>query len=84
MTPQRTYPEGVTSWIDVAHADPAGAREFYGGLFGWQFVEAGPGGQYVVAQLDGLDVAGLAPASSGGPAWTPTSRSTTRTRRRPG
>jgi len=68
MTQQRTYPEGVTSWIDVEHPDLAVAREFYGGLFGWRFVEVG-GGQYVVAQLDGQDVAGLAESSDGTPAW---------------
>ena len=65
-TQQRTYPEGVTSWIDVEHPDLAVAREFYGGLLGWQFVEAG-GGAYVIAQLDGQDVAGLASGTSG--AW---------------
>lgn len=63
MEIQRTYPAGVTSWIDVEHPDRLVAREFYGGLFGWQFVEAG-GGQYLVAQLDGRDVAGLAEGTS--------------------
>ncbi|MFI0408273.1 VOC family protein [Actinomadura sp. 3N508] len=58
---QRTYPAGVTSWIDVEHPDLAAAREFYSGLFGWTFLRVGGGGlQYVVAQLDGRDVAGLA------------------------
>lgn len=65
METQRTYPEGVTSWIDVEHPDLAVAREFYGGLLGWQFVEAG-GGAYVVAQVDGQDVAGLASGDSSG------------------
>lgn len=58
-THQRTYPDGVTSWIDVEHPDLVVAREFYGGLFGWRFVEAG-GRAHVVAQLDGQDVAGFA------------------------
>jgi predicted enzyme related to lactoylglutathione lyase len=80
MTQQRTYPEGVTSWIDVEHPDLAVAREFYGGLFGWQMVEVG-GGQYVVAQLDGRDVAGPSRPTARRPG-TPTSPSTTRTRRR--
>lgn len=58
---QRTYPEGVTSWIDVEHRDLAAAREFYGGLFGWTFHEVGDERtRYLVAQLDGQDVAGLA------------------------
>lgn len=64
MDSQRTYPEGVTSWIDAEHPDLTVAREFYGGLLGWQFVEAG-GGAYVIAQLDGQDVAGFAEGASG-------------------
>ncbi|MFG2087222.1 VOC family protein [Spirillospora sp. NPDC048824] len=58
---QRTYPEGVTSWIDVEHRDLTAAGEFYGELFGWTFLEAGgEGPEYLVAQLNGQDVAGLA------------------------
>ena len=57
----RTYPEGVTSWIDVEHRDLAAARDFYGGVFGWTFVEVGGDrAQYVIARLDDRDVAGLA------------------------
>jgi predicted enzyme related to lactoylglutathione lyase len=71
---QRAYPEGVTSWIDVEHRDLAAAREFYSGLFGWRFLEVGSERmRYVVAQLDGQDVAGLAEsvdaAASGSGGW---------------
>ena len=69
MTQPRTYPEGVTSWVDTEQADLGAAGDFYGGLFGWTFSEATPPGvpfRYVIAQLDGLDVGGL-----GGPATTP-------------
>lgn len=69
MTQPRTYPEGVTSWVDTEQADLGAALDFYGGLFGWTFSEATPPGvpfRYVIAQLDGLDVGGL-----GGPATTP-------------
>lgn len=58
-TQQRTYPAGITSWIDLEQTDLDATRSFYGGLFGWEFEEVG-GGQYVIARLDGLDVAGLA------------------------
>jgi predicted enzyme related to lactoylglutathione lyase len=58
----RTYPAGVTSWVEVALPDLAAGLAFYGSLFGWQF-------DGLVATLDGLDVAsvgdGPAPA-----AWT--------------
>ncbi len=71
MTEARTYPAGVTSWIDVEVDDVEAAQEFYGGLFGWTFTQVTPPGipaVYVIAQLDGQDVAGI-----GGPA-TPTGR----------
>ncbi|TJY70866.1 VOC family protein [Arthrobacter sp. CAU 1506] len=81
MDQVRTYPEGVTSWIDVEHRDIEKAKEFYGGLFGWTFADATPPGaspRYVIAQLDGRDVAGLGEArvvggegtaGGGEPAW---------------
>ena len=62
----RHYPEGVTSWIDVECGDVEGAKEFYAGVFGWTFADATPPEapfRYVIAQLDGNDVAGI-----GGPA----------------
>jgi predicted enzyme related to lactoylglutathione lyase len=66
MTEPRTYPTGVTSWIDVEVDDLEKAKAFYGGLFGWTFERATPPDSpftYVIAKLDGHDVAGL-----GGPA----------------
>jgi predicted enzyme related to lactoylglutathione lyase len=69
----RTYPHGVTSWIDTEQPDPEAARAFYGELFGWAFSEAvppGAPGSYLVATLDGQDVAAIAPAADGRPvAW---------------
>jgi predicted enzyme related to lactoylglutathione lyase len=29
-------------WFEVGTDDPAGARDFYGGLFGWSFTAEGP------------------------------------------
>ncbi len=62
MSQARTYPEGVTSWIDIEHRDVEAAKAFYGELFGWTFADAttpGASAHYVVAQLDGLDAAGI-------------------------
>jgi hypothetical protein len=28
---------GSVCWIDVSSTDPAGSRDFYGGLFGWTY-----------------------------------------------
>ncbi|WP_028659927.1 VOC family protein [Nocardioides insulae] len=73
MTTVRTYPEGVPSWVDLEPADLPAALDFYGRLFGWTFQEMGPPGQppsYVVAQLDGRDVAGFSPGSGeAAPVW---------------
>jgi predicted enzyme related to lactoylglutathione lyase len=70
---QRTYPHGVTSWIDLEVPDTEAARRFYGELFGWSFAEAmppGSPGSYLIATQDGQDVAAIAPASGGSvPAW---------------
>lgn len=67
---QRTYPHGVTSWIDVTHQDTAAAERFYAGLFGWTFTPATPPDspfRYAIARLDGHDVAGLGgPVDPGG------------------
>ena len=40
MAEARTYPHGVTCWVDTAQQDVDTAIQFYGGLFGWEFVEA--------------------------------------------
>src|SRR5687768_2477827 len=66
-TQQRTYPGGVTSWIDLQQPDLAATRAFYGGLFAWDF-EAVGGGQYVIARLGGQEVAGLGEGDGG--RWT--------------
>lgn len=60
-------------WIDIEPADAKAAQPFYAGLFGWAFADAmppGAPGSYLIAQLDGHDVAALAspqPVATG--AW---------------
>ena len=74
-TQPRTYPEGVTSWVDIEVDDVDAAQAFYGGLFGWTFTQATPPEapvRYLVAQLDGQDVAGIggrADSSTATPTW---------------
>jgi uncharacterized protein len=54
---------GVPCWVDTSQPDPAAAIAFYGGLFGWDFVDAMAAdtpGQYLLARLDGSDVAAIA------------------------
>lgn len=57
MSEREEYPPGVPCWVDVMVPDPAAARAFYAGLFGWEF--ASGTGPYVVARLGGRDVAGV-------------------------
>jgi predicted enzyme related to lactoylglutathione lyase len=62
MTESRTYPQGVPSWIDTVAHDLDGAKRFYAGLFGWTFTDAIPAeapGNYLIATIDGQDVAAI-------------------------
>ncbi len=75
MTLQRTYPQGVTSWIDLEQDDVEAATAFYGALLGWTFHDATPPHapvRYVIAQLDGQDAAGIGGPRTPG-TGTPTS-----------
>jgi uncharacterized protein len=36
------YIPGVPCWVDASEPDPEAAREFYGGLFGWEFEDVIP------------------------------------------
>jgi len=70
-TLQRTYPQGVPSWVDTDQQDPHAAQEFYGGLFGWTFTTVSPPGGpvYAIATVDGRDVAGIGQALKAPSAW---------------
>ena len=86
MAQQRTYPHGVTCWIDTEQPDPEAASRFYAALFGWTFTDAVPSdapGTYLVATLEGQDVAAIGPPPAAPRRGTPTSPWTTRTPRRP-
>jgi predicted enzyme related to lactoylglutathione lyase len=61
--PERTkHAPGSWCWPEIAAADPATARGFYGELLGWEFREM-PGGGYAVAHRKGRAVAGLRAAT---------------------
>lgn len=53
-------------WTELATRDAAGAKAFYGGLFGWTFKEDDP--QYLEIQRDGQPIGGMLPMS--GEKWT--------------
>jgi predicted enzyme related to lactoylglutathione lyase len=53
-------------WVDLSSSDPAGSREFYSKLFGWQ-IEVSPDpqyGGYAMAKVGGKDAAGIGPKQS--------------------
>lgn len=63
MSEPRTYPHGVPSWVDTVAQDLDEAKRFYSGLFGWTFTDAIPAeapGSYLIATIDGQDVAAIA------------------------
>jgi len=72
MAGPRTYPHGVTCWIDTEQPDLQAASRFYSGLFGWKLTDAAPPGApgpYRIATLGGQDVGALAATSAGAAAW---------------
>ncbi|MGV0812202.1 VOC family protein [Mycolicibacterium boenickei] len=68
MTEPRTYPSGVPCWVDTDQQDVLAAQDFYGRLFGWSFENVLPEdaqGAYLIATLDGQDVAAISSAETG-------------------
>jgi hypothetical protein len=60
VTKARTYPHGVTCWVDTEQADVEAASGFYAAVFGWTLTNALPPGEpgsYLIATFNGLDVA---------------------------
>jgi uncharacterized protein len=64
MSERTSYEPGTPSWVDLSTPDPAAAKQFYGGLFGWEAEDAGPveeTGGYSMFTLRGRNVAGVGP-----------------------
>jgi predicted enzyme related to lactoylglutathione lyase len=61
MTGSATPEINRPAWVDLGSKDPAGSREFYSKVFGWD-IEVNPDpqyGGYALARIDGKDVAGI-------------------------
>jgi uncharacterized protein len=74
-----SYPPGVPCWVDTLTDDLPSADRFYGGVFGWESAgprptPGDPPGEYFVARVSGLDVAGVGCLGDGvrtpPPGWT--------------
>jgi uncharacterized protein len=64
MTERTSYEPGTPSWVDLATPDIDASARFYGELFGWDLVSAGPveeTGGYGMFKLRGKTVAGVGP-----------------------
>ncbi|MCA1687068.1 MAG: VOC family protein [Actinobacteria bacterium] len=61
MGKRKRYEPGTFCWVDLVTTDPAGAKAFYGELFGWEAedVPAGEAGTYTMLRLGGDEVGGL-------------------------
>ena len=74
MPTRDSAPLGAPCWIDLATSDTSRATAFYGEIFGWDAVDAGPGyGGYINCFRGGLPVAGMMqnePGSGYPDAWT--------------
>jgi hypothetical protein len=72
-TRSQPWPTGTPCWIDLSAPDLGAAKEFYGAVFGWSFLDLGPDfGHYQICQVDGRAAAAIAPLMTEGQpsAWT--------------
>jgi predicted enzyme related to lactoylglutathione lyase len=71
MGERNGYEHGTFSWTDLATPDAQASKDFYAGLFGWDF-EDNPipdGGVYVMARIGGRAAAAMFETSERHPAW---------------
>jgi uncharacterized protein len=61
MGERTSHPPGAFSWVDLSTSDPAAAKQFYGGLFGWEFddLPVGDGAVYTMCRLGGKSVSAM-------------------------
>lgn len=69
MGTRTKHAPGTFSWVDLTTSDAAGAKTFYGELFGWEFEDndAGEGRVYTICKVQGDNVAALSEATDQGP-----------------
>jgi predicted enzyme related to lactoylglutathione lyase len=63
MPDRMSHPPATISWVDLATSDQAGAKQFYGGLLGWEYEDmpAGEGIVYSMAKHRGRSAAAISP-----------------------
>jgi len=65
MPARDSYAQGTPNWVDLQTTDQAGAKTFYGGVFGWAFDDQpmDAGAVYSIAKIGDGQVAAIAPQS---------------------
>jgi predicted enzyme related to lactoylglutathione lyase len=68
------YDQGTPSWVELVTPDQDASRDFYAGLFGWDYDDNDMGemGHYYIARLDGSELGGVSgqmPGMEGHPAY---------------
>jgi predicted enzyme related to lactoylglutathione lyase len=66
MGTRTEHAPGTFSWVDLTTRNGDAAKDFYGGLFGWEFEDneiPGDGGVYTMCKLDDGTVAAISPAT---------------------
>ncbi len=75
MPERKEYAPGTPNWVDLQTSDQDAAKRFYGDLFGWNFndmpMDEAGGAVYSMAQLNGHDVAAIAPLGDQAAAGVP-------------
>jgi predicted enzyme related to lactoylglutathione lyase len=71
MGDREQHEPGTFSWTDLSTPDAQASKEFYGGLFGWNFKDdpIPGGGVYVMARLAGRAAAAMFETTERHPAW---------------
>ena len=57
----KSYPNNMFCWVDLATSDVPAAKEFFTGLFGWDYfdIPTDMGSNYSLCQIDGYNICGL-------------------------
>ena len=65
------HEHGTFSWTDLTTPDAQASKDFYGGLFGWEYADnpIPEGGVYVMATLRGRAAAAMFESTERHPAW---------------
>ncbi|HEY7453576.1 MAG TPA: VOC family protein [Thermoleophilaceae bacterium] len=71
MGDRQRHDPGSFSWTDLSTPDAQASKDFYGGIFGWDFKDdpIPGGGVYVMARLGGRAAAAMFETTERHPAW---------------